>query len=211
MKYLYSTNTGRVYTCEDAEFEDILLQYPEDTEIDEYNAYLLLFFRISQHMGKKFSNYKNADIQGEVLMMMINRYRQKGLYAPDKSFKDNERIWWSYAKKSCFFLIRQFNRKISKCESIDNLENMDNMCVEQLLYEENLDFEGESLCSEMKKFFEKLSRSKVYSEMQLGIYAISKIGGLTDDDIMDILNVKYGRIKEIRAELRETIKNRFGG
>ena len=47
--------------------------------------------------------------------------------------------------------------------------------------------------------------------MQLGIYALSKLGGLTDDDIMDILNVKYGRIKEIRAELRETIKNRFGG
>lgn len=211
MKYLYSSNTGKVYTCEDTELEDILLQHPEDTEVDERNAYMLLFFRISQCMGKKFSNYKNADIQGEVLMMMMNRYTEKGVYAPDKSFKDNERIWWWYAKKSCYFLIRQFKNKISKSESIDNLENMDNMCCKQLLYEERLEFEGTSMCEEMTKYFEKLSRSKVYSEMQLGIYALSKLGGLTDDDIMEILGVKYGRIKEIRAELRETIKNRFGG
>lgn len=209
MRYLYSSNTGKVYTCEDTELEDILLQHPEDTEVDERNAYMLLFFRISQHMGKKFSNYKNADIQGEVLMMMMNRYKEKGLYAPDKSFKDNERIWWSYAKKSCYFLIRQFKRKTSKCESIDNLENMDNMCKDQLLYEETMDFEGVSVCDDMTKYFEKLSKSKVYSEMQLGIYALSKIGGLTDDDVMDILGIKYGRIKEIRAELRETIRNRF--
>ena len=211
MRYLYSSNTGKVYTCTDAELEDILLQYPEDVEVDERNAYMLLFFRISQYMGKKFSNYRNADIQGEVLMMMLNRYKEKGLYAPDKPFKDNERIWWNYAKKSCFFLIRQFKRKISKCESIDNLENMDNMCKDQLLYEENLDFEGESACDDMRIFFEKLSRSKIYSEMQLGIYALSKLGGLDDNDIMEILGVKYGRIKEIRAELKETIKHRFGG
>lgn len=209
MKYLYSSNTGKIYTCDDAELEDILVQHPEDTEVNERDAYMLLFFRISQYMGKKFSNYKNADIQGEVLMMMIHRYHEKGLYAPDKPFKDNEKIWWSYAKKSCFFLIRQFNRRISKCESIDNLENMDNMCKDQLLYEESFNSESESLCDDMKKFFEKLSRSKIYSEMQLGIYAISKLGGLTDDDVMEILNIKYGRIKEIRAELRETIKNRF--
>jgi hypothetical protein len=211
MKYLYSTSTGKVYACEDSDFEDIICQHPEDTEVSERDAYMLLFFRISQHMGKKFSNYKNADIQGEVLMMMLNRYRTKGLYAPDKSFKDNERIWWSYAKKSCYFLIRQFKRKISKSESIDNMENMDNMCASQLLYEERLDFEGLSVCDDMMRFFEKLSKSKIYSEMQLGIFALSKAGGLTDEDIMDILNVKYGRIKEIRAELRETIKNRFGG
>ena len=211
MKYLYSTTTGKVYTCEDAEIDDILLQHPEDSEVDEQNAYMLLFFRISKTMGKKFSNYKNADIQGEVLMMMIKRYREKGLYAPDKSFRDNERIWWNYAKKSCYFLIRQFKRKVSKSESIDNLENMDNMYYNPLSYEENLDFEGLSLCEEMTCFFEKLTKSKVYSEMQLGIYAVSKIGGLTDDDIMEILGVQYGRIKEIRAELRETIKNRFGG
>ena len=210
MKYLYSSKTGRVYTCEDTEFEDILMQHPEDLEVDERNAYMLLFFRISQHMGKKFSNYRNADIQGEVLMMMITRYKEKGLYAPDKPFKDNEKIWWSYAKKSCFFLIRQFKKKVSKCESIDNLENMDNMCKDQLLYEENMSFEGDSVCDEMQEYFKKLSRSKVYSEMQLGIYALSKIGGLTDDDIMDILGVKYGRIKEIRAELKETIMHRFG-
>ena len=210
MKYLYSSKTGKVYTCEDTEFEDILMQHPEDLEVDERNAYMLLFFRISQHMGKKFSNYRNADIQGEVLMMMITRYKEKGLYAPDKPFKDNEKIWWSYAKKSCFFLIRQFKKKVSKCESIDNLENMDNMCKDQLLYEENMSFEGDSVCDEMQEYFKKLSRSKVYSEMQLGIYALSKIGGLTDDDIMDILGVKYGRIKEIRAELKETIMHRFG-
>lgn len=210
MKYLYSSKTGKVYTCEDTEFEDILMQHPEDLEVDERNAYMLLFFRISQYMGKKFSNYRNADIQGEVLMMMITRYKEKGLYAPDKPFKDNEKIWWSYAKKSCFFLIRQFKKKVSKCESIDNLENMDNMCKDQLLYEENMSFEGDSVCDEMQEYFKKLSRSKVYSEMQLGIYALSKIGGLTDDDIMDILGVKYGRIKEIRAELKETIMHRFG-
>lgn len=210
MKYLYSSNTGKIYTCDDTELEDILMQHPEDTEVDEYNAYLLLFFRISQHMGKKFSNYKNADIQGEVLMMMIHRYKEKGLYAPDKPFKDNERIWWSYAKKSCYFLIRQFKRKVSKCESIDNLENMDNMCKDQLLYEESLDFEGHSVCEDMKKYFEKLAHSRIYSEMQMGIYALAKIGGLTDEDVMEIFNIQSGRIKEIRAELRETIKNKFG-
>lgn len=210
MKYVWSPKDGKVYTCTDDELDAVLATYPGDIEVDERNAYMLLFFRISQYMGKKFSNYKNADIQGEVLMMMLKRYNEKGLYAPDKPFKDNERIWWNYAKKSCYFLIRQFNRKVSKCESIDNMENMDNMCKDQLLYEENLSFEGESLCSEMKEYFTKISRSKVYSEMQLGIYALSKLGGLTDDDVMDILGVKYGRIKEIKAELRETIKHRFG-
>lgn len=209
MKYVYSSNTGKVYTCDDTELEDILLQYPEDTEVNERDAYMLLFFRISQHMGRKFSNYKNADIQSEVLLMMLKRYKEKGLYAPDKSFKDNEKIWWNYAKKSCYFLIRQFKRHISKSESIDNLENVDNMIYDRLLYEEKFEFEGMTLCQEMEEYFKKLSRSKVYSEMQLGIYAMSKLGGLTDDDVMDILGVKYGRIKEIRAELRETIKNRF--
>lgn len=210
MKYVWSPKDGKVYACNDDELDAVLATYPGDVEVDERNAYMLLFFRISQYMGKKFSNYKNADIQGEVLMMMLKRYNEKGLYAPDKSFKDNERIWWNYAKKSCYFLIRQFNRKVSKCESIDNMENMDNMCKDQLLYEENLNFEGESLCAEMKEYFTKISRSKVYSEMQLGIYALSKLGGLTDDDVMDILGVKYGRIKEIKTELRETIKHRFG-
>jgi hypothetical protein len=74
-----------------------------------------------------------------------------------------------------------------------------------------MDFEGNSVCDDMMNFFTKLSRSKIYSEMQLGIYALSKVGGLSDDDVMEILNIKYGRIKEIRAELRETIKNKFGG
>lgn len=209
MRYLWSSKDNKIYTCDDTNIDDMLAAHPEDREVDEENAYMLLFYQISKTMGKKFHNYKNADIQGEVLMMMINRYRSKGLYAPDKSFNDNKRIWYSYAKKSCFFIIRQFNRRISKCESIDNMENLDNMCADQLLYEESMDFEGDSVCKEMKEFFEKLSHSKVYSEMQLGIYALSKIGGLTDDDIMEILDIKYGRIKEIRAELRETIRHRF--
>ena len=209
MKYLYSPQTEKVYTCEDDNFADILSQHPEDIEINERTAYMLLFFRISKNMGKKFYNYRNADIQSEVLMMMINRYNDKGLYAPDKSFKDNEKIWWSFAKKSCYFIIRQFNRRISKCESIDNLENVDNMINNNLIYETQFESEGQSLCTEMIAFFEDLSHSKIYSEMQLGIYALSKIGGLTDEDVMEILDVKYGRIKEIRAKLRETLKNKF--
>jgi hypothetical protein len=208
MKYVLAPD-GKIYTCEDEQLEDLLLEHPEDTVVDEDTAYMMLFFRISKHMGKKFSNYKNADIQSEVLMMMIKRYKEKGLYAPDKSFKDNEKIWWSFAKKSCYFLIRQFKRAVSKSESIDNTDNMDNMLVEKLLYEEQFDFEGQSLCNEMREFFEKLSHSKVYSEMQMGIFALSKLGGLTDADVMDILGIKYGRLKEIKAELKETIKHRF--
>ena len=210
MKYLYSSNNGKVYVCDDSLLEETLSEHPEDAEVSERDAYMLLFFRISQYMGKKFSNYRSADIQSNALMMMLERYNKYGLFAPDKSFKDNERIWWSYARKSCYYIIRQFKRKVSKCESIDNLENMDNMCCEKLLYEESFDFEGQSVCKDMTAFFEKLSRSRIYSEMQMGIYALSKIGGLSEDDIMDILGVKYGRIKEIRAELRETIKHRFG-
>ena len=190
MRYLYSTNTGKIYTCDDSEINDLLERHPEDTEVTERNAYMLLFFRISQVMGKKFSNYRNADIQSEVLMMMIKRYQERGVYAPDKPFKDNERIWWSFAKKSCYFLIRQFKRHISKSESIDNLENMDNMCYNPLAYEEALDFEGSSLCAEMQEYFQQLTHSKVYSEMQLGVYAVSNLGGLTDNDIMDILGVQ---------------------
>lgn len=210
MKYLYSSKNGKIYACDDSSFEEILLEHPEDAEVNERDAYMLLFFRISQYMGKKFSNYRSADIQSNVLMMMMERYTKDGLFAPDKSFKDNERIWWSYARKSCYYIIRQFKRKVAKCESIDNLENMDNMCCEQLLYEESFNFEGQSVCQDMIKYFEKLSHSRVYSEMQMGIYALSKIGGLSEEDIMEILGVKYGRIKEIRAELRETIKHKFG-
>lgn len=211
MKYLLSPS-GKVYTCQDEQVEDILTQYPEDTVLENENvAYMMLFFRISKHMGKKFSNYRNADIQGEVFMMMVKRYREKGLFAPDKPFLDNEKIWWSYARKSCYWLIRQFKKLKSRTEDIDNLENMDNMCVSQLMYDEYFEFEHTSLVNEIRDYLNKLAHSHRYTEMQMGIYAMSKLGGLSDEDIMEILNIKYGRIREIKTELKKHLKLRFEG
>lgn len=211
MRYLWSPESGKVYACKDIEFDDIQAQYPEDQEVTERNAYMLLFFRISKYMGNKFSNYKNADIQGEVLMMMVKRYTEKGLFAPDKSFLDNERIWWNYARKSCYWLIRQFKKLKTKTEDIDNTDNLDNMTNDRLLYEVSSDAEHDAGVAMITEYLNKLARSKVYTEMQLGIYAVSKLGGLTDEDIMDILNIKMSRIKEIKRDLRDHLKLRLGG
>ena len=210
MKYLWSAVTGKVYQCTDEDIDIIKSEHPEDVEVSENDAYMLLFYKISQHMGKKFSNYKNADIQSEVLMMMIKRYKEKGLYAPDKTFLDNERIWWVYARKSCYWLIRQFKKLKSRTEDIDSLENIDGMCSDKLLQEQYFGFEHDSVVKDIEKYLNDLAHSCVYSEMQMGIYALSKLGGLSDEDIMDILGVKHGRIREIKTELKETIKNRFG-
>lgn len=210
MRYLWAPDSGKVYAYPDNEFDDILAQYPDDKEVTESNAYMLLFFRISKSMGKKFSNYRNADIQGEVLMMMLKRYKEKGLFAPDKPFIDNEKMWWSYAKKSCYWLIRQFKRLKTKTEDIDSLENVDNMLNENLLYEESFEFEHNDTVATIVKYLDDLAHSKRYIEMQMGIYAVSKLGGLTDEDIMDILGVKIGRIKEIKHDLKEHLKLRFG-
>ena len=210
MKYLLSP-TGKVYECADDTVEAVLLEHPEDTILENVEtAYMFLFFRIAKHMGKKFSNYKNADIQSEVLMMMVKRYKEKGLYAPDKSFLDNERIWWSYAKKSCYWLIRQFKKLKSRTEDIDSLENIDGMCSERLIREEFFEFEHTSVVKDITQYLDKLAHSHRYTEMQMGIYAMSKLGGLTDEDIMEILNVKSGRIREIKVDLKEHLKLRFG-
>ena len=210
MKYLLAPN-GKVYECPSEEVDMILAEHPDDIILENMHAaYMMLFFRISKYMGKKFSNYKNADIQGEVLMMMIKRYHEKGLYAPDKSFLDNEKIWWSYARKSCYWLIRQFKKLKSKTEDIDSLENIDGMCSEKLMREEFFEFEHTSVVKDIEKYLDKLAHSHRYTEMQMGIYAISKIGGLTDEDIMEILGVKIGRIREIKTDLKEHLKLRFG-
>lgn len=210
MKYLLAPN-GRIYECTEEKLELTLAEHPEDTVIhDTRTAYMLLFFRISKSMGKKFSNYKTADIQSEVLMMMIKRYTEKGLYAPDKSFLDNEKIWWNYAKKSCYSIIRQFKRLKSKTEDIDVLENIDGMCSERLAKEQFFEFESTSVVKDIEAYLEKLAHSKRYTEMQMGIYALSKLGKLSDEDIMEILGVKAGRIKEIKADLKEHLKLRFG-
>ena len=210
MKYLWSPETGKVYTCTDEMLSEIMDRYPEDKEVTETNAYMLLFFRISKSMGKKFSNYKNADIQGEVLMMMMRRYKEKGLFAPDKSFLDNEKIWWNYARKSCYWIIRQFKKLKTKTEDIDESDNVDNMLNERLLYEERWDFEHIDTVNTIVKYLDTLAHSRRYTEMQMGIYAVSKLGGLTDEDIMDILGIKMSRVKEIKHDLREHLKIRFG-
>lgn len=209
MKYVCSKTTGKCYEVEDSMLAEVLDLHPEDEEISKDEAYLRLFQRISKSMEYKFSNYKQLDIMQECFYMLLKRYRIKGLFAPDKSFLDNEKIWWSFAKKSCLYIIRQYTDIISDIDiwSIEDNETDTSLCLG--IYDEYELGESSSTCKEIVAAIDKLCYSKNYADQQLGLYATCKLKGLNDQQACLILDIKMPRLYEIKRKLKEYFRLRF--
>lgn len=209
MKYVCSKATGKCYEISDDKLEEILESHPEDEEVSKDEAYLKLFHRISKSMEYKFSNYKQLDIMQECFYMLLKRYRIKGLFAPDKSFLDNEKIWWSFAKKSCLYIIRQYTDIISDIDvwSIEDNETDTSLCLGVC---DNYELgESNSTCEEIKNCINKLCYSHNYADQQLGLYATCKLKGLDDQQACTILGIKMPRLYEIKRKLKEYFRLRF--
>ena len=210
-RYLFSKNNDRVYPFTDElEFLVAVAEHPEDEEISEDEAYLKTFTRISKTMEKRFSNYRNLDIMQECFYMMLKRYRYKGLFAPDKSFTDNVRIWWNFAKKSCLYIIRQYTDK--HLDNIDIWDIEDNETDSKLCLGKCDEYQiGEHAAGvkEIMDCIDKLCVSPKYADQQLGLYAKCKLKGLTDQQTCLILEVGMPRIYEIKRLLKEYLNLRF--
>lgn len=209
--YLCDMKRFKIYAFDnEIDFKNTKLEYPEDVEVSRDDAYKYLFIRISKAMGKKFSNYKNIDIMSECYYMLLKRYTEKGLYAENKSFLDNERIWWSVAKKSCLYLLRQF-RNDPFVKSIDVWSLEDNETDTSLwlgIFDKYIGCENADL-KNMIDYLHKLCYSPHKSDRQLGLYSECKLNGLNDKQTCLILEVGMPRLYEIRRALKEHLKLRF--
>jgi hypothetical protein len=210
-RYLFSKLNDRVYAFDDElEFSLATSEHPEDEEITEDEAYLRTFVRISKTMEKRFMNYRNLDIMQECYYMMLKRYRYKGLFAPDKPFQDNVRIWWNFAKKSCLYIIRQYTDK--HLDNIDIWDIEDNETDTKLCLGKCDEYEiGEHTAgvNDIMECIDKLCNSRLYVDQQLGIYAKCKLQGLTDQQSCIILEIGMPRLYEIRRLLKEYLNLRF--
>ena len=211
-RYLYSKTTNKVYAFSDEQdFLLATLEYPDDTEISQDEAYIKLFEHISKTMERKFINYKHLDIMQECFYMLLKRYRYKGLFAPDKSFLDNSRIWWNFARKSCLYIIRRFSDK--HLDDIDIWDIEDNETDASLRLGKCDEYKiGEHTAgvTEIVEALDKLCLSKHYVDQQLGIFAKCKLKGLSDAEACIILEIKMPRLYEIKRLLKEYLKLRFG-
>lgn len=212
-KYVYSPLKNKVYECVDSfELESILLQYPEDIIVTQDEAYLKLFMKISKVMEHKFSNYKQIDVARECLCMMIDRYRNKGLFAPDKPFADNERMWWSYAKKSCLYIIRKYRTDpFNRDRDTWDIEDNESDTAVKLGRPDDYEIEHSQLCNQILAEVNKLMISSRYYEQQLGLFAKCKLEGLDNEQTCKILNIGMPRLYEIQRELKEYFHYKFGG
>lgn len=210
-RYLLSKVTDKVYSFDDElEFELAVAEHPEDEEIDEETAYLRTFIRISETMKKRFANYKNLDIMQECYYMLLKRYRYKGVFAPDKSFQDNVRIWWNFAKKSCLYIIRQYTDK--HLDNIDIWDIEDNETDTKLCLGKCDEYhigEHTAAVKEIIDCIEKLCISPKYVDQQLGLYAKCKLQGLNDQQSCIILEIGMPRLYEIKRLLKEYLNLRF--
>jgi len=202
MHYLCDRTANKVYAVDDLEFDTVKFQFPNDIELSEESAYLTSFIYISKLMEKKFYNYKNIDIMQECYYMLLKRYRTKGLFAPDKPFKDNMKMWYVFAKKSCLFLLRSFTNIISDID-IWSLEDDETDALMQLGKCDTYDFETTESTKEILSVVDKLCLSVVKADKQLGLYALCKLQSLDDSATANIMEVTMPRIYEIRRALKE--------
>lgn len=202
MQYL-KTSVGRIIECQDDEVEDWLFKYPNTEIITKDDAYIFLFIKISYRMGAKFSNYNHIDLQSDLLYMLLKKYKQKGLFAPDKSFDDNARIWWSVAKKTCYYLIREHKRKV-------RFEDLTDTFPENSLISDYYEIEHLDICKAIIEYISKLCASDIYAEQQMGLYGYIKLKNMTDKHASVILEVGMPRIYEIKKALKARLLKEFG-
>ena len=209
--YLCDMKRFKIYAFDNiTDFEAVKLEYPEDVEVSKDDAYKYLFIRISKAMANKFSNYRNIDIMSECYYMLLKRYTEKGLFAEDKSFLDNERIWWSIAKKSCLYLLRQFrNDPFVKSIDVWSLEDNETDTSKWLGKSDRYDGCEMLDANFIRNYIHNLCYSESKSERQLGLFGECKINGLTDEQTCSVLEVGMPRLYEIRRALKEHLKKRF--
>lgn len=218
MYYLWSEKLHKVFEYSDEdEFDMAKLQYPDEVEVTQEQAYLKLFERIARSMELKFGNYKNIDIHQECFYMLLKRYRLKGLFAPDKPWLDNSKMWWSFAKKSCLYIIREYKMVVGDLDIWDFDDNEDagsticcNNLSRNLMVEDTYSIEINDMCNDIKKAIDKLCLSKQYVDKQMGLFALCKLSKLSDEDTLTILEIKKPRLYEIRRALKEYLNLRFG-
>lgn len=204
MRYLWSPITSKIFEFEsDDDFDEFKQLHPEDLEVTQHDAYMRLFNRISHSMGLRYNNYKSMDICEDVQLMMAERYNKKGLFAPDKPFTDNAKMWWAYANKSCLYLIRCYNKHCDKEVPTD-------VYTIEKPSETFFEVEHTSLCDDIKDYISKLAISENKGEQQMGLYAICKLKGLDDSSTGVVLKVSIYRVREIKAALKKAIQKRFG-
>lgn len=204
MRYLWSPINRKIFEFEsDKLFDEFKELHPEDLEVNQDEAYMRLFNRISHSMGLRYYNYRNMDICEDVQLMMMERYHKKGLFAPDKPFTDNAKMWWSYANKSCLYLIRCYNKHCEKETPVD-------LFTIEKPSETFFEVEHTSLCDDIKAYLDNLTISNNASEQQMGLYAMCKLNGLDNDGICQVLGVSIYRVREIKAALKKAIRRRFG-
>lgn len=206
MFYLWSPKTGKVYEFETRlDLEYALDLYPEDVEVDKDTAYIKLFERISARMEYLFSNYRNLDIRQECFYLLLKRYRERGLYAPDKPFKDNERIWWSVAKKTCMYIIRQHKEIITDID----VHTLDETNPYSVAHRDTYPIEHTEGVNILLATIDTLSKSPDRSQQLMGLFAICKLQKLTDDQALSILEVKTSRLYELKRELRKILNRKI--
>lgn len=196
MIYVYCKNKHSVTEYSDT---DNIIIDDKSIIVTENEAYTYLFWEIAQSLAIKFSNYRNLDLQSEVLLFLLNRYKKKGLYAPDKTFKDNELIFRSLAKKHCLYIIRQEKIRL-KYHGYD---------LSYVTNTEEIQIDDIDCSQELIDYIYSLLDSDKPSYMQYGMYGVGKIEGISDEKLMEIMNIKLSRLKELRRGLRQLIDKTF--
>lgn len=200
MKYARSPG-GTIIECPDDELTKyISIGY---TEMSENDAHIFLFDKICHRIGAKYANYNHIDLCSELLLWLLTQYKNHGNYAKDKSFADNERIWWSVATKRANWIIREWRRKHRKEELYDEIP-------EDALMSDYFEIEHTAGVTAIIEFIENLMRSKKPSEQQIGIYGYAKINGLTDEQACDVLEIQQSRLYEIKRALKRRLNNYIG-
>lgn len=208
--YLWSSVSNKVFEYNDIDdFQAAKDAHPEDIELTLEQAYMKLFERISKTMKRRFDNYKNLDIQQECFCMLLNRYRLKGTYAPDKPWLDNEKIWWKVSKKCCLYILREYTNIVSELDIWD-LDDNEKYIVLAGCVEDTYDLgESKELCKEIKQAISKLCKSNEFVDQQMGIFATCKLEKFTDAQTCQVLNIKMSRFYEIRRGLKEYFNIQF--
>lgn len=199
MKYLKLIN-GKVIEAEN--IDALLIKYTDSVEVTKDEAYMFLFEKISHRMGAQFSNYNHIDIASEVYYMLLKTYKTSGLYAPDKPYEDNCRIWWSIAKKDCLYIIKKYKNKTK-------LEDLVEDIPENSMIKSDYDIEGLSVCAEIIKYMKKLSNSDNNTEQNMGFYGLFRLKGLSDKKIAEIFELSIPRVYEIRRSLKNRLYRVF--
>lgn len=202
MKYIKLQN-GKIIECADENYQKILLENENSEELSKDDAYAFLFVKISNKMANQFSNYNYIDIASELFYILLRIYKEHGNYAKDKSFDDNARIWWSIARKNCFYIIRRY-------KAYTRLEDLTDYIPEDAKICETYEIESLATCKTILDYIEQLIDSDKVTEQNMGLYARYKIKGLTDDAIAIALNIGMSRLYEIKRSVKRRLINKFG-